>query len=219
MVRYMETAPGVRSSGKKTKWPLWWGIIGFAVLIIAAYLLLNPTKKLDAATLVDDAPVLGPASAPVTIVEFSDYQCPACKATEPIVKQIIDNYVNSGKVRLAYRDFPLTNLHEFSWKAAEASKCAREQGKFWEYHDLLFQMSPTLDLTSLEKYASSLGLNTQQFNSCLESGKYYDAVKIDQNTALSIGSQGTPTFVINDQRIDGGMPYDQLAQIIESKLR
>ena len=170
-------------------------------------------EKVDVS--LDDDPMKGDENAPVTIVEFSDFQCPFCGKVEPTVKQILDIY--KGKVKLVYRDFPL-NSHEFAQKAAEASECADEQDKFWEYHDKLFENQDALTIEDLKKYASGLELDTVKFNDCLDSGKYESEVQKDFEDGQKYGVSGTPAFFINGKLISGNQPFSVFQQIIEGEL-
>lgn len=166
----------------------------------------------------DDASI-GPANAPVTIIEFSDYQCPFCARVEPTVKQILETY--KGKVRFVYRDFPLS-FHQNAQKAAEATECADEQSKFWEYHDLLFEKQSewsSSGVAKLKEYASSLGLNTGQFEKCLDSGKYSAEVKKDFEDGQNAGVSGTPAFFVNGVAIVGAQPFNVFEQAIEQELK
>jgi protein-disulfide isomerase len=166
----------------------------------------------------DDDPSLGSADAPVVIVEFSDFQCPFCgrfsAETFPLIKE---NYIDTGKVRLVYRDLPLP-FHPDAQETAEAAECADDQGKFWEYHDAIFENQDSLDTTSLKQYAKDIGLNTEDFNSCLDSGKHTQEVKKDFSDAGAAGVTGTPTFFINGIKVVGAQPYSVFQQIIESEL-
>jgi protein-disulfide isomerase len=143
------------------------------------------------------APILGRVDAPVTIVEFSDYQCPFCQrfvaTTFPILKK---EYVDTGKVRYVFRDYPLDQLHPQARKAAEAAHCAGEQGRFWEMHDVLFRNQRALASTQLAEHAKATGIGGAKFDECLASGRY--AVRVAQGVAdgAAIGVQGTPTFVV-----------------------
>jgi len=166
----------------------------------------------------DDDPSVGPANAPVTIIEFSDYQCPFCKRVEPAIRQVLDTY--KDKVRLVYRDFPLS-FHQNAQKAAEASECADEQGKFWEYHDLLFERQAEWSSEGndkLKEYASSLGLDAKKFNECLDSGKYASEVQKDLNDGQSYGVAGTPAFFINGIEVSGAQPFSSFQQVIDTEL-
>jgi protein-disulfide isomerase len=166
----------------------------------------------------DDDPIKGDANAPVTIVEFSDFQCPFCgrfyKQTLPLIEK---EYINTGKVKLIFRDFPL-NFHENAQKAAEAAECADEQGKFWEYHDKIFENQKKLDMTSLKGYAAEIGLDIEKFDSCIDTGKYSSEVQKDFNDGSRYGVSGTPTFFINGIKLVGAYPFDAFKQIIDAEL-
>jgi len=167
---------------------------------------------------VDDDPMKGDPNAPVTIIEFSEFQCPFCKKyIDETYFQIIKNYVDTGKVRYVFRDFPLS-FHEFARPAAMAAECAHEQGKFWEYHDLLFTNQAELSEANFKKWATELKLNTVQFNTCLDTEKYSDEVAADQAEGQSYGVSGTPAFFINGQIISGAQPYSVFQQAIEQAL-
>jgi protein-disulfide isomerase len=166
---------------------------------------------------VDDDPSIGPADAPVTIIEFSDFQCPYCaRFQSDTLPQILSNY--GDRVRFVYRDFPLTSLHANALKAAEASECADDQGAYWKYHDLLFQNQSALDDASLKNYAASLGLDTATFNQCLDSDKYLSEVQKDEQDGIAAGVQGTPSFFINGMPLTGAQPYSVFQAAIESAL-
>jgi protein-disulfide isomerase len=165
----------------------------------------------------DDDPAIGPADAPVTIIEFSDFQCPYCaRFQSQTLPQILSNY--GDRVRFIYRDFPLTGLHENALKAAEASECADEQGAYWKYHDLLFQNQSALDDASLKNYAASLGLDTAAFNECLDSDKYMSEIQKDYQDGIAAGVQGTPAFFINGMPLSGAQPYAAFQAAIEAAL-
>jgi predicted DsbA family dithiol-disulfide isomerase len=163
----------------------------------------------------DPARMRGNPNAPITIVEFSDYQCPYCHAVEPTVKQVMAKY--GDKVTLSYRDFPLTAIHDHAEVAAEASRCALEQGKFWEYHDQLFTAS-NLDKDSLIGYARDLKLDDKQFASCLSSEKYRTDVGKDAEEGRKTGLSGTPGFFINGIELSGAQGQDAFNKIIDDEL-
>jgi protein-disulfide isomerase len=166
---------------------------------------------------VDDDPAQGPEDAAVTVIEFSDFQCPYCaRFYSETLTQIIENY--GDRIRFVYRDFPLTSLHANALKAAEASECADDQGKYWEYHDLLFQNQAALDVDSLKSYATSLGLDTAAFNECLDSDTHKDEVRKDLEDGVAAGVQGTPAFFINGQLVSGAQPYANFQSAIETAL-
>ena len=165
----------------------------------------------------DDDPGQGPEDAAVTIVEFSDFQCPYCATfQQETLPQILSEY--GDQVRFVYRDFPLTSLHANALKAAEASECADDQGKYWEYHDLLFQNQSALDDESLKGYAASLEMDTATFDECLASGKYTQEVAKDLQDGTEAGVQGTPSFFVNGMPIRGAQPYQAFQAAIEAAL-
>jgi protein-disulfide isomerase len=181
----------------------------------------NPTQPQRLSISSDDDPVKGSKDAKVVIIEFSDFQCPFCARffdqTLPLIER---DYIKTGKVQLVYRDFPLS-FHQYAQKAAEAAQCANEQGKFWEYHDLLFKNQNewiSAGEAKLLDYAKALELDTNKFNSCLTTGKYESEVKKDFQDGLQYGVQGTPTFFINGIPIVGAQPYEAFKQVIDQQL-
>jgi protein-disulfide isomerase len=150
-----------------------------------------------------DSPALGRRDAPVTIVEFSDYQCPFCRqfvsTTLPALKSA---YVDSGKARYVFRDFPIDNIHPQARKAAEAAHCAGDQGKYWEMHDLLFQNQQALAPEQLPHYAKRLGLDAAAFSACLDSAKHAGAVQQNYGEGAAAGVRGTPSFIVGRTRPD-----------------
>jgi len=181
--------------------------------------------KLAAVTADDDA-FLGNADAPVTMIEFSDFQCPFCrKLWKEVLPQLKKDYIDTGKVKFVYRDFPLSSIHEMAQPSAEAAECADEQGKFWEMHDKLFaeqekkgQGTIAYTIDDLKKWAGQIGLNTAQFNDCLDTGKYKSEVEKDLADGAASGVQGTPASFINGQLVGGVQPYDNFKKIIEEIL-
>lgn len=169
---------------------------------------------------IDGAPFLGSNQAKVTMIEFSDFQCPFCGSFfTGAFPELKAKYIDTGKVKLVYKQFPLTQIHNNAEVAAEASLCAQEQNKFWPYHDKLFENQSNLDKASLKKYAVDLGLNTSQFNSCLDSGQYRSKVQNDLQDGTKIGIQGTPSFVINGTLIPGAYPASEFEKVIDQKLQ
>ena len=158
----------------------------------------------------------GEKSAPVSIVEFSDFQCPFCKAATTTMHQVMAQY--AGKVRWVFRDFPIASLHPLANKAHEAARCAAEQGKFWEYHDVLFQKSPQLAPAELQKYARELKLDGESFDRCIEGGKYQAAIAADIEDGQRLGVSGTPAFFINGRMLVGAQPASAFQQVIDSEL-
>jgi protein-disulfide isomerase len=163
-----------------------------------------------------DGPSQGPADAPVTIVEFSDFQCPFCSRLYPTVEQVKSTY--GDKVHLVFRQFPL-NFHQFAQKAAEASLCADEQGKFWEMHNAMFSKQDELAVDKLKEKAAGMGLKADQFNACLDGGKYAPKVAEDVKAGSEAGVSGTPALFINGRFISGAVPYADIAKVIDDELQ
>jgi len=161
-------------------------------------------------------PSRGPANAPVTIVEFADFECPFCGAFYPTLKLVEKNYAD--RVRLVYRQFPLTNSHPNAQKAAEASLCANEQRRFWDFYDALFSDQSRLDVPSLKQRAQALGLDVAAFNACLDSGSQAAAIQKDRDDARRMGVNSTPTVFING-RLLGGRSYAEIQEVIEDELQ
>jgi protein-disulfide isomerase len=178
----------------------------------------KPTQPSRIQVSAGDDPVKGLTNAPVTIIEFSDFECSFCERfyTQTLPK-IETEYIQTGKVRLVYRDFPL-DIHQNAQKAAEASKCADEQGKYWEYHNMLFDNQQALDISSLMLYAKELKLNENTFNDCLNTGKMTSRVQKDLNDGLDYGVSGTPSFFINGIELVGAQPYSVFKQVIDNEL-
>lgn len=161
-------------------------------------------------------PTLGEDDAKITIIEFSDFQCPYCgrAATGP-VKQVIKEYVDTGKAKLVFMNYPL-GFHEYAQVAAEASECANEQGKFWELHDKIFENQASLSKENLVKWAQEAKLDMNMFNGCLNDNKYAQEVQNDMAAAQIAGVQGTPSFLINGNLIVGAQPIEAFKQIIDA---
>lgn len=174
------------------------------------------SSRVDAS--IGDNPIRGSKDSPVTIIEFSDYQCPYCEKfftdTLPLIEK---NYIKTGEVRFVYRDFPL-GFHQYAEKAAEASECADDQGKFWEYHDELFKNQKSMEIADLKQYAKDLALDVTAFNNCLDSGKKTAEVQKDIDDGLAYDVSGTPTFFINGIKLVGAQPYSVFQQVIDKEL-
>jgi protein-disulfide isomerase len=164
----------------------------------------------------DPSRLMGSPDAPVMVVEFTDFQCPYCRSAAPVVKGVLAKYPD--RVSLAVRDFPLGKIHPQAQIAAEASRCAAEQGKFWEYYDLLLAERSNMEMDSLVAKARGLGLDTELFGSCLRTGKYRDRVEKDRQEGIKAGVEGTPYFFINRVRLDGFLPAADFERIIETEL-
>jgi len=160
-------------------------------------------------------PALGPKDAPIVIAEFGDFQCPYCGRSEETIKEIRKEY--GDKVRLVYLDFPLS-FHEYAFPAALAARCAGEQHKFWDYHDALFQNQTKLTTPDLKNIAAGLKLDTKQFDACLDSQKYADEVRADQEQGSALGVDGTPGFFVNGRAITGAEPPQVFEGVINEEL-
>ncbi len=157
----------------------------------------------------------GPSNAPVTIVEFSDYQCPFCGRAESSVQEILKKY--GDKVRLVYMDFPLP-MHPYALKAAQAARCAGDQGKYWPFHDALFADQSKLDPKGLDATAARLKLDTKKFDQCTAGDLHLDQIKKSQQEGSDIGVDGTPTFVINGRLMNGAQPTNEMESVINEEL-
>ena len=177
---------------------------------------LKPPPLFRAEVPIMGAPSKGPEYAPVTIVKFEDFQCPFCKQFQPTVAELLSRY--NGKIRLVHKDLPLDNIHPQARRAAEAARCADEQGKFWSYHDILYANYPKVSEESLKNLAKEAGLDVNAFNRCLSSDKFKAAVQQDLIDGAKLGVTGTPTFFINGREISGNQPLEILAAIIEEEL-
>ncbi len=174
-------------------------------------LLEPPREKIEIA----GAPTKGPANAPVTIVEFSDFECPFCSRVVPTIKKIEETY--GDKVRIAFRQFPLA-MHPNAKKAAEAALCANDQGTFWEMHDALFANQKELQVGQLKTRAGQLGLDQGKFDQCLDTAKF--ATKVDEDLAAgtAVGVTGTPAMFVNGRLVSGAVPFEELAKVIDDEL-
>ena len=175
-----------------------------------AYYLEPPRTEVAAV-----GPAKGPADAPVTIVEFSDFECPFCSRVNPTLDQVQETY--GDKVRIVFRQFPL-RIHPNAPKAAEASLCAHEQGKFWQMHDLLFEEQRQLTVPDLKSKAARLELDTEAFNQCLDSGEFADEVQADLQAGTQAGVSGTPAMFVNGRLVSGAVPFETLAEVIDMEL-
>jgi protein-disulfide isomerase len=165
---------------------------------------------------VEGAPFKGPANAPITIVEFSDFQCSYCKRVVNVLDQVLERYPD--QVKLAFRDFPIVNIHPHAGKAAEAAHCAAEQGKFWEFHDLLFEKQETIPTANFAEHAKALGLEVTTFQACIDGRKYQEKVERNYAAGVKAGVSGTPAFFINGRLLSGAQPLEAFKAVIDEEL-
>jgi protein-disulfide isomerase len=177
---------------------------------------LKPPPIFRAELSIAGEPFKGSEKARVTIVKFEDFHCPFCKQAQPTFNELLSRY--NGQVRLVHKDLPLESLHPQARQAAEAARCAYEQGKFWEYHDKLYANSPKASADDLKSYAKEVGLNVDSFDRCFASGKYKAVVQQDLNEGAQLGLTGTPTFFINGREISGNQPLEAFETIIDEEL-
>jgi len=164
-----------------------------------------------------DGPSKGPADAGVTIIEFSDFQCPFCSRALPVLNELMTRYPT--QVRVVYRHMPLDRIHPRARAAAEAAACADDQDRFWAFHDLLFANSKTLGDEDLKRFAGEAGLDVAAWEQCVSDGKYKAKVEADIEAARSIGVTGTPAFVINGVLFTGARPVEEFVPLIEAELK
>ncbi len=229
-------------SNKVYKWMVWTSLVQIVLLVFIVFQLVGlapgnaagaavaplvgdgnvaaPSPSVDMEALLDDDPVLGDDDAPVTIVEFSDYECPFCaRFYQQTLQQIKSEYITTGKVKLVYRDFPLS-FHPQAIPAAIAANCAGEQGKYYQYHDKIFTDGGAGGKTSTdyEKWAQEVGLNLAKWKTCLSDPKQRQEVQKDFADGQRAGIQGTPGFFVNGQLVSGAQPFEVFQQIIDAEL-
>jgi protein-disulfide isomerase len=163
-----------------------------------------------------DGPSLGPDDAPITIVEFSDFQCPFCKRAEPTLHELVARYPD--QVRLVYRHFPLDSIHPLARPAAEAAACADEQGKFWEFQKLIWDATPDLGPEKLAGMAETAGLDADAFGTCIGEGRFRELVEADLEAGQKAGVNGTPAFFVNGIPLSGARSLEDFVRVIESEL-
>jgi protein-disulfide isomerase len=213
-----ESEKGTGGAGNQPASRLNWrkpAIAFLAVVILGAIgvLLPRPSSQAGGSISLADEPSLGPADAPVTIIEYGDFGCTTCRGwyRQGVLEQILSYY--GTQVRFVWRDFPI--ITAASPQAAEAGQCAFDQGRFWEYHDLLYDRAPALSIKDLKAYAAELGLDTAQFDSCLDSGVHRAKVEASTKEAYSHGFVATPAFLVNDQPIVGPQPFEIFKGIVD----
>jgi protein-disulfide isomerase len=164
--------------------------------------------------------ILGNASARVTIIKLCDFQCPYCKAFHADTEwQIVNDYVNTGKASIAFRNLPLSSIHPYATVAAQAAECAAKVGgndAFWKYHDRLYSDGAVLDVTSLKQYALDLQLDSARFNSCIDNQETSAVVAQDAHDAAMAGANATPTFFINGKKLVGNLPYSTIKSYLDT---
>jgi len=187
------------------------GIIVIAIFIF----LVNYLTKPKYPDIVNEKPFLGNENATILIEEFSDFQCPFCKQASVVIKSIIATYGNNVKLR--FINFPLTSIHQYAFKAAEAAECANDQGRFWEYHDALFRNQNDLSERNLKRIANELNLDIKNFSACLDSGAKSSIVENEIREGMRRGVRGTPTFFINGKQILDWR-YESFKEAIEQEI-
>ena len=219
--KYEEIAQSTNKSSKKP-----WIIGGLVVIGVTLFVFIgsggfndSPSEKQTVSVAFAAEKVLGNESAPVTLVEYSDFQCPFCgrffRETEA---QIIQQYVDTGKVKFVYKHYPVDAIHPEATKAAVASECANEQGSFWEFHDILFSNQHLLGESSYKSWAQQLNLDSAQFNECYDSNKYRSITKSDFQEGRNAGVRGTPGFTVNGRLVSGAQPFSVFQRLIEEQL-
>ena len=164
------------------------------------------------------APTMGPPDAPVTLVEFSDFECPFCRRFAPTLKRLHETF--GDDLQIVYRHFPIPSLHPNAVRAAEASHCAYDQGRFWEMHDLIFEETQGVTVDGLQDMARRIGLDSARFDRCLETGQFAELVRRDMEEGSTAGVRGTPTLFLNGVQLQGGaIPYESLVPLIQDELR
>jgi protein-disulfide isomerase len=165
----------------------------------------------------EEDPSLGAADAPIVLIEFADFECPFCQRhAQQTHARLLAEY--GDQIRFIYKDFPLSSLHPNAYSAALAGQCAHEQGKFWEYHDLLFSGRLGLGREAYDAYAEEAGLDAAAFAACLDEDRYAEAVQADYDFALQLGVSSTPTFFVNGVAVVGAQDFALFAQIIDYEL-
>lgn len=233
-------SPNIRPAKNKSWYKNWWGVSVLVLAVLAILIIFAVASQMliyfqeiknegtasnieDLGIITfeelvtDDDPSLGSADAKVTIVEFSDFECPYCYEASSIVRRIASEY--EDQVRYIYRDFPVPEYHPNAAKAAEAGECADDQEKFWLMHDKIFQNQNNMEIDDLKRYALQAGLNAEWFNRCLDSAQQAEEVRADVLDGLKAGVSGTPTFFINGVQIPGVIPEASFREIIDSLLK
>ena len=210
--------PRVRRQAERRRQRYWMVAFGVAATLLVGAFILWPRVKAEPvpeARLTDD-PALGSPDAQATIIEYGDFGCPSCQAWHRagILRQLRATY--GDRIRFVWRDFPVITAQ--SPQAAEAAQCAYDQGRFWEYHDLLYDRAPALSVSNLKGYSAEIGLSTEKFDRCLDSGQHQATVEQDKQEAFRLGLRGTPSFFVNGQLLVGPPSLDYLQSLIDPLL-
>jgi protein-disulfide isomerase len=180
----------------------------------ATQIALEPPRQ--EVTLAPTDPVRGSRTAPVTIVEFSDFQCPFCAREAPVLAKVQATY--GDRVRIVWKDFPLEDIHPRAMELAEGARCAGDQGKYWEFHDRVFSAHATVETAPLEDYARAIGIPAPQFMKCVSAKRHTDKILESQDAGHRLGVDATPTLFINGRAIAGAQPFEVLARVIDDEL-
>ena len=218
--QHNKTKHGIKEESIKPKIKfkkyIFYSIIALILILIIYFGIIPLFNKPDYTPLLPQQEhIKGDPNAPSTIIEFSDFQCPFCeKFWSTTLLQLEAEYINAGKAKFIYKHLPLTRIHGFAFKAAEASECAADQGKFWEYQDILFERQDKLSKSNLKSYAKEIGLDTTLFDACLDSGVMSERVRLDIAEATKRGVSSTPIFFVNDQKVEGAQPFAVFKSIL-----
>ncbi len=193
-----------------------WAILAIAIIIVGL-IIYNATKPKPYYPNIDSPrPILGNQNATIRIVEFSDLQCPACKLASGYPQRLVNDF--GDNVSIEFKPFPLTTIHQYSYKAAQAAECANDQGKFWEFVDLAFQNQPALSVPELKSYAKEMGLDTASFNACLDSDAKSAIVDSYLREGYSLDIPGTPTFFVDGKQVTITTGYADLEAAVNAEL-
>jgi protein-disulfide isomerase len=217
-----DASPGAAAPTLGGRLPRIWLQLAAAVVVVGAAvgLVLWLRPSLPKVVVPTSDPFRGAAAAPVVLTEFSDFQCPSCRAVEPVLKQVMAAYPT--QVKLVYVNYPLP-MHQFAERASIAALCANEQGKFWDFHDRLFDQQPQWSASKdvrpvLKGYANDLGLDHTRFDACIASGRMLPMLRADIARGEALKIEGTPTLFVNEQRVAVGAGFDDLKQLIDNAL-
>ncbi len=215
---------------KKSRKKLYGIIAGIIVILAIGFWAIQDSEddaltlitEFDPAILQEDAPaVKGDPNAPITVIEYADFECPFCgRFYQQTLPQIERNYVDEGLVKIEFRHFPIVNAHPHAYSAAHAAECAREQGtdNFWAMHNKLFEGQTRLSESNYRSWANEIGLDMGAFNTCMNEDKYREQIEADAAQAAADGFTGTPAFLVNGQAVTGAQPYQTFDQVFQSIL-